>query len=162
MKKLIFFLIAILYFSGCKSPQYLATPANFKNETKGLILSYEVSKGSYMLAEIIEVNDNTISLLPVNIPNPKLIEVEKDNIREAEIIISLTSNNPKAISTWAGLLNIPFPTPLHLLVNIPIMNDAAKGTYRTKYPQNVSWNELYKFARFPQGIPESIDRNDIM
>lgn len=162
MKKLIFFIVTMICFSACKSPKYLATPENFKYETKGLILSYEVSKDSTMLAEIIEVGKNTITLLPVNSPSPKLIEVKKNNIPEAEIIISLTSNNPKAISTWAGLLNIPFPTPVHLLINIPIMNDAAKGTYRTKYPQNVSWAELYKFARFPQGIPESIDRNDIM
>ena len=39
------------------------------------------------------------------------------------------------------------------------MNSAAfKGAYRIKYSDNISWNGISKFARFPQGIPESIDQ----
>jgi hypothetical protein len=39
--------------------------------------------------------------------------------------------------------------------------DAAKGVYRVNYPKNVNWEDMSKFARFPQGIPDAVDVKSI-
>ena len=102
--------------------------------------------------------------------NSTMITVFKDSIGSAEIIVSTTSDDPGKISTWAALINLSsighgfggiITLPINLAITIPIANDAAKGTYRVKYPAAIGWKEMSKFARFPQGIPQSINPKSI-
>lgn len=125
-----------------------------------------MSKDSLILAEIIEVTDNQISLLPINKPG-KIITLDKSSIKKADIIISLISDDPQkypllggiAVATTAGHgYFMVFSFPLSLATTIIFAQDAAKGTYRMKYPEEVEWMQLYKFARFPQGIPDAVDK----
>ena len=51
--------------------------------------------------------------------------------------------------------------PINLMITIPIGISAAHDTYKMNYPKNVSWNQMSKFARFPQGIPDHIDLDQI-
>lgn len=166
MKTGLYYLIILLCGIACKSPQYLPKPMEFKNNTKGLILELEVSRDSTLTAEIIEVGPEHMTVLPVNQTSLGVINIEKNKISKADIIISLTSDDPGKITKWSSLVNIlsighgyfaVFSLPLNLATSISLSQDAAKGTYRTKYPENVPWEELHKFARFPQGIPKTLD-----
>jgi hypothetical protein len=165
MGKYIFWIGFAILFGACSSPQYLSKPRNFKYHVKGLyidILTFEKTKIS---GEIIEVDSNHMIINPLEKAS-NLITVLKDSIKSAEIIVSITSNDPKMISRWAGLINVAslghgywglLTLPHNLAITIPISINAAKSTYRVKYPEAVDWNQLPKFARFPQGIPESIN-----
>lgn len=162
-------LLIMLFFGACRSPEYLSKPIDFKYQVKGLILAAElVDREPQIFGEIIEVTSETITILPYQ--EHTLMTVLKTDIKRADIIIATTSDNPKRISAWAGLINLAplghgffliVSVPINLVTTIAISNDAAKGTYRMKYPKNVPWEQMYKFARFPQGIPEHIDKTQI-
>ena len=165
-----FLLFALLISTACSSPKYLSSPANFKQHVKGLFLEYTLGKPKdKIIGEIIEVNPEEVIILPIE-ENASIRTIPKSEILEADIIVASTSDNPKSISTWAGLVNLlsvshgrvgVFSLPINLLTTISIGNSAAKSAYRIKYPADVSWDQMNKFARFPQGIPASIDRNEI-
>lgn len=49
--------------------------------------------------------------------------------------------------------------PINISTAASMNSSSNSSAYRMKYPDNISWNEMSKFARFPQGIPENIDLN---
>lgn len=166
MKVLIGLTSCLLFFSGCVSPKYLSRPADFAHHVKGLYLEYQTGEHNTMVGEIIEVNSDTLLLLPVD-TTQSLLKLSKAEVPQAEIIVSLTSNKPEAIGTWAGLINIlsighgyygVISLPINMLAGVNIANNAAKSTYRIKYPEAVDWEDMKKFARFPQGIPAQVDQ----
>lgn len=168
MKNFIFILFSILIFGACHSPKYLSKPMDFKYNVKGLILQVILDDDSKILGEIIEANSEAIKILPVTNGKATIMTISKKNIQSAEIIVSTTSDDPEGISLWASVINIApvghgffmiLSVPVNLISTISIGNDAAKGTYRMSYPKNVPWEQMSKFARFPQGIPSGIDVN---
>ena len=167
MKTYLTFLLIAIFLSACKSPAYLPAPADFKNHVQGHFLKLKLWKGqrSTLVGEIIEVRPDAITLLPVN-REEKMITIPEEEVWQADIILSLTSDNPGGMNLWAILLNLTsishgiigfISLPVNLVFSIPIVQDAYKGTYRIAYPERISWEEMNKFARFPQGIPEYID-----
>jgi hypothetical protein len=169
MKKYSLLLCVILVLSSCSSASYLTKPKDFKYQIKGLFIETTLKDESITIGEIIEVDSVDIKILPLYQKNG-IQTITKDEIQSAEVIIALTSDDSKKISTWAGLLNVlsighgyfgALTLPVNLAITIPMANDAAKGTYRVKYPDNITWYEMSKFARFPQGIPKNIAQNDI-
>ena len=174
MRYFILFLIPLFLLGACSSPNYLSTPEDFKYQVEGLTLKALLKSEDVILGEIIEVDSETITILRINQKSyeksKKIQIVSKKEIVHADVIIAGTSNNPKAISTRAGIINAAplahgyfaiITVPLNLAITLPIANNAAKASYRVNYPENISWDKMTKFARFPQGIPENIDPRDI-
>ena len=102
--------------------------------------------------------------------NEEIRTVYRNQIKKANIIISGTSDKPKEISSWAAAINLGsighgyfafISLPINIAIGASIGNSAAHGTYRMNYPKNILWENIYKFARFPQGIPDNIDERDI-
>ena len=164
MKNLLIIIISISFMWSCSTPQYLSTPKDFKNNVNGLYLEYKLNKSQRReIAEIIEVKNNYVKLLPVD--NKEIITIKRNDIKQAQVLVSLSANNQKQLNTWAGLLNLAslghgvfmvFSLPINLITST---SNYSKGIYRMKIPNDVVWHELHKFARFPQGIPENIDEN---
>jgi len=170
MRTLISILLVILFFAACKSPDYLSKPKDFSHHVKGLILMAEIDGESDVLGEIIEVQSEAIMVLPIDKKTNTILTIAKNKIQSASITIASTSDNPKGISTRAGLINVlslghgifmAASLPINLMITIPIGISAAHDTYKMNYPKNVSWNQMSKFARFPQGIPDHIDLDQI-
>lgn len=189
MKKYIFWLGVAICFGACSSPEYLSKPMNFKYHVKGLFIEIFTGKNK-LTGEIIAVNEKSMILLPLSnydqgdarsgnvksdvikpyMPNSALVTVLKDSIQKAVIIVATTSDDPKKISTGASFINFAsighgfwgiVTLPLNLVITISIANDAAKGAYKVKYPELITWSEMSKFARFPQGLPRNINPRDI-
>ena len=167
--KISFISICLLSIVGCASPSYLSKPEDFKYYVKGLMLDYETNNGAKGLGELIAVNNNDLVLISLE-KTPFLFSLNKDEIAYADIIVASTSDNPKAISWWGGLINLLsighgafaiISLPINILATTGFGTNAAKSTYRIEYPQSIQWNEMHKFARFPQGIPLNIDLKDI-
>ena len=169
MKKYSVLLCVFIVLNSCSSASYLTKPKDFKYQIKGLFIETTLKDESITIGEIIEVDSVDIKILSFY-QEIGIQTITKDKIQSAEVIIALTSDNPEKISTWAGLLNVLsighgyfglLTLPINLAITIPMANDAVKGTYRVKYPDNIAWDEMSKFARFPQGIPQNIAQNEI-
>lgn len=170
MKNYILFIIALFFMAACTAPQYLTKPAEFKYQVKGLTFDANLLGDLKLFGEIIQVSSDEITILHIGEHRSGIATVSKNQIKSANIIVSSTSDDLKKISTWAGLTNIAvlghgivglITLPINLAITLPIANDAAKGAYLISYPENISWKEITKFARFPQGIPKNIDPKDI-
>lgn len=168
MKNYLIYLCIPFILAACKSPTYLSTPKDFKDQVTGLHFECKLDPKTEVIGEIIAVDSMAIKLLPIN--GDGLMTISKDEIEEGDILVALTSDNPKKIQTWSSIVSIlpighgyygVFTLPITLAATIPMSYDAAKGVYRVNYPNNVFWKDLSKFARFPQGIPESIDPKSI-
>lgn len=159
--------IGLLLLTGCMSPKHLSRPANFAFHMKGLHLEYKVGKYTTIVGEIIAVNDDSIMLMPLDTAQ-RMFAVSRNDIAQADIIVALTSDTPEGKSGWAAFINVlslshgyymVFSAPLNLIITSAIAKNATKSTYRIKYPEAISWEEMRKFARFPQGIPTQVDRS---
>ena len=96
----------------------------------------------------------------------EVISVSKDLVQSCIISVSLTVNDPKKINTWASLINLMsighgLFGVISLPINVLATNGITKSKYTLKYPDNMSWDKIQKFARFPQGIPKNIDLKEI-
>ena len=169
MKKYITFLSFILLLTSCKTADYLSKPKNFKEQVKGLYFECKVDGDLQIIGEIIEVDSTAIKILPLY-TSEGIITIAKDRIETADILVALTSDNPEKIKTWSSLINIAslghgffavISLPINLASSISMNSSAAKGAYRVNYPKNVFWKDISKFARFPQGIPPTIEPNSI-
>ncbi len=96
----------------------------------------------------------------------KILSIPKKEIKSGDVVVSLTSDNPKKVGTRAAISTLAiaghglwmiFSFPINLTASVATAQSAAKGTYRVKYPKNIDWMEISKFARFPQGIPDDVD-----
>lgn len=169
MKKYITFLSFILLLASCKTADYLTKPKDFKEQVNGLYFECKVDGEFEIIGEIIEVDSTDIKILALN-SEEGIMTISKDRIEKGDILVALTSDNPKKIKTWSSLINIAplghgyfgvVSIPINLISTIPMNNSAAKGAYRVNYPNNVFWKDISKFARFPQGIPDGIDPKSI-
>jgi hypothetical protein len=122
------------------------------------------SKQFALLAEIIAVENDTI-YLKAYVGETKIYAFQKDQINRMGVSFSLTSDNPSQFSLWAGLLALStlshgfyatLTLPITLIAACNTAMGAAQSTYATSYPDKIRWNDLKKFARFPQGFPEAV------
>ena len=164
-------ILILSFLAACNSPRYLAKPSQFKNHIKGMAIEIKKGRGQdfYLKGEIIEVTAEDLKVLPY-VNASKVRVIPRATLKMADIIVATTSDNPTGISTWAALINLAvighgwfagLTLPINVISTSIIGSTAAKSTYRIKYPEGISWEELHKFARFPQGLPEHIDPAEI-
>lgn len=168
MKTVWIFLIATVFISGCSTPAYLPRPDDLSEHVNGSIIQCHLFTGAIITGELIAVDSNKAIILPV-IPGD-IKEINKEDIGEADIIVSLSCNNPDKIATLATFMSfLPlahgfygiFSLPITLITTISTSVNASNGTYSIKYPIVSKWGQLRKFARFPQGIPANVDRETL-
>ncbi len=166
----VFLFSLITLFAACK-PQYeLSQPEEFKFQTKGLYLKMQNADYSDLTGEIIAVSDSQIILLPVDHNGEGAVSLPKGFIKDADILIAGTSNSPTGLGIWGGILPLTtlghgyylqYSFPVNLFLILPIGIDAEEGEYRLRYPEELDWEDMAKFARFPQGMPQGIDKSMI-
>lgn len=171
MNQKIFLAIAVsCLLASCRSPSYLPHPNEFKYHVKGLHFKGVLNDGEKIEGEIIAIEGERLFLRPNMHPEVKMQHINKDILKKGEIVLATTGNKSKQISTAAGFMNIIplshgffgiITIPITLIMTIGISNNAAYGTYSIKYPDDINWTDLRKFARFPQGIPTEIELGDI-
>ncbi len=171
MNQKIFLVIAVCFLlASCRSPSYLPYPNEFKHHVRGLHFKGFLNDGEKIEGEIIAVEGEQLFLSPNAHPEVKMQRITKNILEKGEIVIATTSDKPKQISSAAGFSNIiplshgflgVITFPITLITTISISNNAAHGTYSIKYPNDIKWADLRKFARFPQGIPAEIKLGDI-
>lgn len=171
MKRYYHYLVGVAFISlawfGCKSPDYLVKPKDFKTHTKGLYFDGKIG-GTEYFGELIAVTDTSLTLLLE--PEKTIVTIERYKVRSYEMVVSLTSDDPERVQSqglWTSLTAsahgwwMLITVPINAVIVTAKVKGAYQGTYRMAGKQQVVWDQLYKFARFPYGLPEGIAPEEI-
>lgn len=171
-RHIIVIVVSILITSSCSVNKYVSTPKEISTFVNGMYFKGEKKKGNsldrFFKGEIIAVEENGLHLLTFG-KIDTVIYLPKNDVKRGKISIALSSDKPGKYGAW-GLINfLPFAHGVFGVFSLPItaittgtiISDAARGGYRIRYPKEIAWEDMHKFARFPQGIPSNIDLRDI-
>ncbi|MDX8341251.1 hypothetical protein SLH46_18775 [Draconibacterium sp. IB214405] len=156
-------IVLCLLTSTCKTiSTNLPKPANLQEYTKGMWMECEITDGSKAEGEILVIDDKQVLLLT---SYGLTKTVNKNVITKARIDFSLTTNYPEKLQAadFIPVLAIShgvfmvITLPINLMIVVPTVSTHRRGSYAVEYPAKISWGEISKFARFPQGVPEGID-----
>ena len=160
-----------ILLGACSPKWHMPKPIEMEQSIYGSYFKVTKIEGSkYIEGEIICMDDNTMTLMTLNNRKNKIISIKKNQIKEGLIEVALSSNKTSQIAMWHMFnLLVPlshgyygvFTLPLNILVGSAVSYDAALNPYAIKYPAQITWTQMYKFARFPGGLPEGIKIEDI-
>lgn len=150
--------LLILFFSSCSSPKYLPSSSKIDVNEYGSYIKIINKTASNIDGELIAIYSNKIVVLSEE--TKKCITVSLNDVKH----FKLRYAKPKHYG-WSipAFLVYPFihgfysiiTIPIHLIVTISV---TASGESAFKYSdKNMTHEKLKMFARFPQGIPSSID-----
>lgn len=167
MKKVGVYILTVVFLISCNTKRYLPSPSEFKYHVKGLYIACNVEAGNKVSGELISVDSQALLVRPLD-GLGGLRKITKDELSSAEIHVSQTLENSRKIKTWATYLGastllhgayLIFTLPINMVVFSGMTNEG--GIYRISYPNQIDWDELKKFARFPQGVPNHLSANQI-
>lgn len=170
----------VLMLGSCSAPLYLPTADQIDVNQYGSCITIKPTTGLSITGELLAITSNKLIVLtesdnyynrkPITIP---LNQVSRFTLRYAY------SNKHYGWTIPAGfaLPLIPFPDPagggsmpfhgFFALVSIPFnlivtISATAAGEHMFEYNyKNITYDQLRMFARFPQGIPPTIDLTSI-
>lgn len=158
--------------SSCSVNKFVSTPKEISTFVNGMYFKGEKTKGNtlnrFFSGEIISVEEDGMHLLTFGKVDT-LIYLSKNKIKKGKISIALSSDSPEKYAAW-GIINfLPFAHGVFGVITLPItaittsaiISDATRGGYRIGYPKEIAWEDMHKFARFPQGIPPNVDLRTI-
>lgn len=164
-------LIGILA-GGCatvKTPRgYLPKAKEFEYEVFGgwMALIYHEKDSTRFAAtggELIAVHNDSVYLLGFD----SLIIIPADNVERGVLVLFKKETGKYALWSSIGLIssvsNGVFAigtAPLWLIMGIITTVSESQAKNFRLYPQR-SWVEIRKFSRFPQGIPEGLNLNQL-
>jgi hypothetical protein len=162
----------LLIVSSCSVNKYIAKPKHISTFVNGMYFKGIKFRGKnftrYFEGEIIALEDEGIYILTFG-KEDELIFLNKDEIKKGRIYVALSSDKPESFSAWALINVLPvahgwfgiFTLPITAAASGSIITDAKKRGYRMRYPKEIDWNDLSKFARFPQGMPPNVKLEEI-
>ncbi len=154
--KLFSFLILILFLLGirCSVPSYLPTKEQIDISIKGAYVKLNLQQRYVTEGELITVDEKEVIILT----NVGIRKVEKTKIKRFKVIYAA----PRKLGWLVALLTLStaghgyfmvFTVPLTLIGGPLVAN--RKYTYRFTN-NDIDFNEMKKYARFPQGIPAGL------
>ncbi len=164
-------LIALFILVSCNSEKHFmlshTSPKTLPEKVTGAftIVYPVIEKDRPLRGELIAVKGQAIILHS----DTGLIEIPLESCSHIKLLISKSVNNRATLTAWAVIL--PFSTVIHGLLlaftfplNVAVVAPtiiAIHSNYKASYPKQIGIEELAKFARFPQGLPEGLTRNSL-
>ena len=168
--KFILPIVLIIVFScGCSNVKHLPTPAEFNNYPYGSFIqvatqrdfrkeSLDLFIGTKIEGELIAVTLDTLVLLSLK-PKNQLLYIPKIAIKSLTINVGTDTNNPDLYNFQPVIFFINsfthgyffFPS---IIINAFMSKANGPNIYKIAYPFKIEYEHIYKFARFPQGLPE--------
>ncbi|MBI3234330.1 MAG: hypothetical protein HYZ42_09865 [Bacteroidetes bacterium] len=161
MKNRIYISLMLILLAGCYTPSYLPKPENLVNDTHG---GYVVIKEGWFYSTAGEL---------LAIDSIKMIILTDSNMEEKSEILEIPFSKMSSFKLrYARNMKAGWTVPVYVLstlshgfffiISAPvnaltagIISDAAKNQYLLK-SSSVTYKDLQKYARFPQGIPPNI------
>jgi hypothetical protein len=165
--------ILLLFFSSCYVNKNVPLTKDIDKWPYGAQVAIRYSEntkiarrgeGYFIKGELLAVENDSLYILTY--PPSAVVIFSKEELSTMIVAFSLTSDAPNKFSGWTALLCLStlahgyfavFSLPLNLIVGANVAASAAQSTFAALYPDNISWDELKKFSRFPQGIPEGVN-----
>ncbi len=170
MKNIFILMLFIMITMSCRSNKYIPNTETFKDHMKGMQFYARMLDESHKEGEIIAINEIEIYLLLNDSKSDKKYTIlARKDIDYANVKIYNKSVKLKKLKT-IGVFNyianmfhglwMLYTLPLNIITNSSVLGSAAGYNY-VVYPNNISWREIHKFARFPQGLPPEITLDEI-
>jgi hypothetical protein len=164
MKKINF--IAVLLFavlvSGCKNSSYLPTYDKIDVNAHGSYIYLSEKRSHYLRGELIALD--SVSVVVLNEKTHQCIAVPVTDIRKFSLTYARPSHYGWSILLFSVLcvshgMFAVFSLPINLIVTISVTSGGEHAfTYSEK---DMTYKKLKMFARFPQGIPLTVNLADI-
>lgn len=155
-------LMLVLVLSSCAPPRYLDKVKESHLSQYGGYITLFNNDGIKMTGELIAVSAEKMVLYSLEVG--ECYEVPTSSVRRYEIIFAAPEKYGWAIPTSAALtLSHGFfailTMPINLLTTTIVSISANQSTRLTH--NDLTLNELKMYARFPQGIPEGVELDEI-
>ncbi|MCA0445131.1 MAG: hypothetical protein LCH54_02755 [Bacteroidetes bacterium] len=162
MKTNLISVFLLLLISGCSSPKYLPVSDDIDVATHGAFIKMIRDEKPTLAGELIAIDTATIYYI-----SDKTKSCDSVRVKEFDHFILKYAKPPQY--GWAIPAGVVLPfihglvsyasLPVHLIVTISVV---GSGENAFKYSdENLSFEKLHWYARFPQGIPPGIKPNDI-
>ncbi|MHC1706649.1 MAG: hypothetical protein AB9842_03890 [Bacteroidales bacterium] len=165
--------IVLMILSSCVSERYLPRPDTYPMFVKGAIFvgKMQNSTGKFK-GELLCATKDSITIL--NIGNPynenEIYTLPTHKLYNTRLRMTTSVNSPAGFITWSILL-VPFTIthgwfailsmPLNFINMVAVIASVSSGFYTIEIPVEMNWEEASKFARFPQGWPEGLKKEDL-
>ncbi len=162
--KYIYYIIFIFLWSSCISLKTVPIIDQLPIYVKGSTIIINRVGKSPVSGELIAVDEEEIIYLKDNSTQHIVTAIDTSKVKSVRVILSRATNTKDLNKSESRL--IPLMTLGHgwwALFTLPINLVVISSANRKKYLVNInSLEELSKFARFPQGMPEGISLNDLV
>lgn len=157
-------LLLIVFVSSCSAPQYVPKVKEIPFSAYGSHIEVEQHTGPGIEGELIAVDSLSMFVLVRNESPGQLQNIPVQNIEKFKLTYAQPASHAWTIpvytlSTVSHGLWLIFTAPINAVVTSVV---TARGANAYTYNEEaVSYKELSMFARFPQGIPPTIDAASI-
>ncbi len=153
-------LLLLILVSSCSAPKYVPKLEEVPFSAHGSHIEVQQVSGTLIEGELIAVEVSALLLLTGEDSAKQLQELPISNIAKFKLTYAQPQSYAWTIPVYTlstashGLFAI-FTAPANIMVTSLV---TARGANAFTYNEKViSYEELRKFARFPQGIPPKID-----
>lgn len=154
--------LLILFFCSCASPKYLPSSSNIDINQYGSYIKIIVKKSSNIDGEFIAIDSNRIVVLQeetkkcIRVPISDIIRFKLRYAKPKHygLTIPATLALP-LLHGWFSILTIP----INLIVTISVSAGSERSFLYND--ENMTYDKLKMFARYPQGIPHNISLESI-
>ncbi len=162
--KLILFVLIANFISSCYTPAYLPSSNKIDVNQYGSYITITPTKGEGFSGELLAIDSNRLIVLlesDTGSPN-KSVFIQLNKVSQFTLLYAKSKNFGWSIPlfTLATIGHgawLIFTAPVNLIVTISVAS-----TNNFKYSEKeMTFDKLKMFARFPQGIPPTIDINSI-
>ena len=154
-------------FFSCKGPEGLPSPSEMPFDASGAYISLENYARQFTRGELIAADEQGVYILVENIEkrdggtihNKELQKVGRQDIKAFAVYYAMGKDQNWRIPVYTlGTLShgwwLLFTLPLNLIATSASSN-ASKKEYSLR-DKEITVDDLWKYARFPQGIPDSV------
>lgn len=167
MKSLIYIQLSVIgaLFFSCATNSHLPDSRYIGEHPYGSQISIHLKNNQTLEGELIAVNPEQIYVL-TNVQDKKKLQVVPAS-KVVDYTVSYARFKgtnyawtiPFSLVTIAHGMYSVFTFPINLITSFAI---GSKSNYTLEYLKDqITWDDLSKFARFPQGIPSNVRLEDI-
>lgn len=163
---LLYWCLLVVTLSSCKSIDTLPEVYQLGNSIGGANITVNELGGNVKEGELISVEPSTVFILAFTKDHPKgkILELKKSNIISFRLQFA-NAPNYRPYYLLYTLACVPsgffFPlTTIGNLIGVASIQWSANADVEISSSQG-SWSDIKKFARYPQGIPPSIQLEEI-
>lgn len=174
--KVVLPLFIAMIISGCTLPNYVPYSNQLGTTTHGSYIMVHLISSVRIQGELISADSAELLILskPEDIPDAKISEIPVLSVKSFRLYFARPRNYAWAIIPGVVLPLLPFPDPdnredfmifhgFFAILTIPVNLTAVGLIYAASIADfsldknEVSFRDLKKFARYPQGLPPGTD-----